>query len=69
MLRTVLAILVLTLPAFARQPLHMWTDKDGVLHVDDTAPSQQVRRAPRQPAQVPQAVQAARAQPPKRMLK
>jgi soluble lytic murein transglycosylase-like protein len=36
MLRIVLATALFALPAAARSPLHMWTDKDGVLHVDDT---------------------------------
>jgi soluble lytic murein transglycosylase-like protein len=49
MFRIGLAILVLALPAFARQPLLMWTDKEGVLHVEDTPPSPQ-RRSPRAPA-------------------
>jgi soluble lytic murein transglycosylase-like protein len=29
---------LLALPVFARSPLHTWTDRDGVLHVDDTPP-------------------------------
>jgi soluble lytic murein transglycosylase-like protein len=36
MFRIALAAALLALPAAARSPLHMWTDKDGVLHVDDT---------------------------------
>jgi soluble lytic murein transglycosylase-like protein len=36
MFRIVLAAALLALPAAARSPLHMWTDNDGVLHVDDT---------------------------------
>jgi soluble lytic murein transglycosylase-like protein len=36
MLRIALATALLALPALARSPLHMWTDKDGVLHVEDT---------------------------------
>lgn len=33
------AALAVALPASARSPLHMWTDKDGVLHVDDVPPT------------------------------
>jgi soluble lytic murein transglycosylase-like protein len=36
MLRLVLLTALFALPAAARSPLHMWTDADGVLHVDDT---------------------------------
>jgi soluble lytic murein transglycosylase-like protein len=36
MLRIALFTALLALPVFARSPLHTWTDKDGVLHVDDT---------------------------------
>jgi soluble lytic murein transglycosylase-like protein len=36
MLRIVLFTALFALPAAARSPLHMWTDADGVLHVDDT---------------------------------
>jgi soluble lytic murein transglycosylase-like protein len=36
MFRIALAAALLALPAAARSPLHTWTDKDGVLHVDDT---------------------------------
>jgi soluble lytic murein transglycosylase-like protein len=36
MLRIVLLTALFALPAAARSPLHMWTDADGVLHVDDT---------------------------------
>jgi soluble lytic murein transglycosylase-like protein len=38
MLRIALAMALFALPAAARSPLHMWTDADGVLHVDDTPP-------------------------------
>ena len=38
LLRIVLATALLAPAAFARSPLHMWTDKEGVLHVDDTPP-------------------------------
>jgi soluble lytic murein transglycosylase-like protein len=49
MLRIGLATALLALPALARSPLHMWTDKDGVLHVEDTPPysGPAPRRAPR----------------------
>src|SRR5262249_21798861 len=56
MVRFLLAIALLALPAAARGPLHTWTDKDGVLHVEDVPPSGKVKAAPRkqpsQPAQV-----------------
>ena len=47
MLRLALALVLLSaLPASARSALHMWTDKDGVLHVDDTPqPSRAQRKA------------------------
>src|SRR5437588_372489 len=49
MVRFLAAVLLLgALPSFARPPPHMWTDKDGVLHVDDTPPPR--RAAPRKPA-------------------
>jgi len=38
MLRLLFAIALLALPAAARSPLHTWTDKDGVLHVEDVPP-------------------------------
>lgn len=36
-------------PALARSPLQTWTDKDGVVHIDDTGPvpSRSARRSPR----------------------
>ena len=43
-------VLLAALPAAARQPLHMWTDKDGVLHVEDTPPPPRARAAPRKVA-------------------
>jgi soluble lytic murein transglycosylase-like protein len=46
MLRILLATVLLALPAAARSPLHMWTDKDGVTHVSDLPPSAQ-RASPR----------------------
>jgi len=47
--RFLLAIALLALPAAARPPLHTWTDKDGVLHVEDIPPGK-VRAVPRKPA-------------------
>ena len=41
-----LLILAAAAPALARAPLHVWTDKEGVTHVDD-GPRGSVRRAPR----------------------
>ena len=40
MVRLLVATLLVlaALPASARSPLHMWTDKDGVMHVDDSPP-------------------------------
>src|SRR5437763_8011291 len=38
MVRFLFAIALLALPAAARSPLHTWTDKDGVLHVEDVPP-------------------------------
>jgi len=46
MLRFFLSLLLLALPVSAREPLHMWTDKDGVTHVSDLPPSAQ-RASPR----------------------
>jgi soluble lytic murein transglycosylase-like protein len=59
MVRLLLAISLLALPAAARPPLHTWTDKDGVLHVEDVPPSRKARTAPRQTAPPPEAVPAA----------
>jgi soluble lytic murein transglycosylase-like protein len=39
MVRVLFATVLLALPAVARSPLHTWTDKDGVLHVEDVPPS------------------------------
>ncbi len=39
MVRFLFAIALLALPAAARSPLHTWTDKEGVLHVEDVPPS------------------------------
>jgi len=50
----VASLLVLgALPAGARSPLRMWTDKDGVLHVDDTPAATPRRTAPRKAAVKP----------------
>ena len=43
MIRLLLSLSFLALPAAARSPLHTWTDKDGVLHVDDTPPPGRAR--------------------------
>ena len=46
-----ISVLLAALPASARSALHMWTDKDGVLHVDDTPPPPpRARAAPRKAA-------------------
>ena len=52
MTRFLLALVLLALPAAARPALHMWVDKDGVLHVDDQPPPSEsrVRSSPRQSA-------------------
>lgn len=63
MVRLLLAILLLALPAAARPPLHAWTDKDGVLHVEDVPPARRARSAPRK---TPPASEAAPAASPKR---
>ena len=49
MVRFLLSAL-LALPAAARPPLHTWTDKDGVLHVEDVPPPRKSGAAPRKPA-------------------
>jgi soluble lytic murein transglycosylase-like protein len=46
MLRLLLATALFALPAAARSPLHTWTDKDGVLHVEDMPPAR-TRSSPR----------------------
>jgi soluble lytic murein transglycosylase-like protein len=46
MLRLLLATALFALPAAARSPLHTWTDKDGVLHVEDVPPTRS-RGSPR----------------------
>jgi soluble lytic murein transglycosylase-like protein len=50
MVRFLLVTALVALPAAARTPLHTWTDKDGVLHVEDTPPPRRARSAPRKPA-------------------
>jgi soluble lytic murein transglycosylase-like protein len=52
MVRILLATAVVlgALPASARSALHMWTDKDGVLHVDDTPPPASPKAALRKAA-------------------
>jgi soluble lytic murein transglycosylase-like protein len=50
MVRLLLAISLLAVPAAARPPLHTWTDKDGVLHVDDAPPARRARTSPRKTA-------------------
>jgi soluble lytic murein transglycosylase-like protein len=47
MVRLLLAISLLGLPAAARSPLHTWTDSEGVLHVEDAPPPPRARTAPR----------------------
>src|SRR5437764_14807566 len=39
MVRLLLAMALYALPAAARPPLHTWTDKDGVYHVEDVPPA------------------------------
>ncbi|HET9752078.1 MAG TPA: lytic transglycosylase domain-containing protein [Myxococcales bacterium] len=46
MFRLLLATALFALPAAARPPLHTWTDKDGVLHVEDVPPTR-TRPSPR----------------------
>jgi soluble lytic murein transglycosylase-like protein len=53
MVRFFLAIALLALPAAARSPLHTWTDKDGVLHVEDVPPPRRARTAPRKSPETP----------------
>lgn len=62
MVRLLLAISLLALPAAARPPLHTWTDKDGVLHVEDVPPSRRARTAPRKTAPPAEAATAKRAE-------
>jgi soluble lytic murein transglycosylase-like protein len=49
MVRFLLVSALCALPATARSPLHTWTDKDGVLHVEDVPPPK-ARTAPRKTA-------------------
>jgi len=53
MVRLLLAISLLAVPAAARPPLHTWTDKDGVLHVEDVPPARRARASPRKAAPAP----------------
>src|SRR4051794_7694983 len=46
MVRVLLASALIALPVAARSPLHTWTDKEGVLHVEDVPPPR-VRASPR----------------------
>ena len=50
MVRFLLLSALLAFPAAARPPLHTWTDKDGVLHVEDVSPPRKAGAAPRKPA-------------------
>ena len=52
MLRTLLATLLLAMPALARTPLRVWTDKEGVLHVEDR-PQSAHGRSPRKTSPAP----------------
>src|SRR3954447_2804881 len=49
MVRVLLASALIALPVAARSPLHTWTDKEGVLHVEDVPPPR-VRASPRKAA-------------------
>jgi soluble lytic murein transglycosylase-like protein len=51
MVRFLLAMALLALPAAARSPLHTWLDKDGVLHVEDTPPPGRRARSARPKSQ------------------
>jgi soluble lytic murein transglycosylase-like protein len=57
MVRFLLATALFALPAVGRSPLHTWTDKDGVLHVEDTPPPRTARAAPRKAGSPPARVQ------------
>ena len=50
MVRLLFSMALLALPAAARSPLHTWTDKDGVFHVEDVPPSR-ARAAARKTAE------------------
>ena len=52
MVRLLLATAFFALPALARSPLHTWTDKDGVLHVEDVPPVR-ARASPRRTQAAP----------------
>ncbi len=49
------ALLCAAAPSVARSPLQTWTDKDGVIHIEDTGPepSRNARRSPRASAARP----------------
>jgi soluble lytic murein transglycosylase-like protein len=59
MVRLLFSMALLALPAAARSPLHTWTDKDGVLHVEDVPPPR-ARAAARKTAEAQVNVPAAR---------
>src|SRR5437867_9516125 len=59
MVRLLLAMALYALPAAARSPLHTWTDKDGVFHVEDVPPSR-ARAAARKTAEAQVTVAPAR---------
>jgi soluble lytic murein transglycosylase-like protein len=63
MVRFVLCTALLALPAAARSPLHMWTDADGVLHVDDTPPYRGPARK-QAPASIPKRLLSRRSDAP-----
>jgi soluble lytic murein transglycosylase-like protein len=64
MLRIVLFTALFALPATARSPLHMWTDADGVLHVDDTPPYSGPARRPSARAALPKKISSRRSDAP-----
>src|SRR5438876_2885637 len=59
MVRLLFSMALLALPAAARSPLHTWTDKDGVLHVEDVPPPR-ARAAARKTAEAQVNVATAR---------
>jgi len=60
MVRFFFAMVLLALPAVARSPLHTWTDKDGVLHVEDVPPSRARTATRKATVEPPAGVPAAR---------